>query len=255
MCRSRRSPREGLPVPASADARVRQDCSGSGGLRIHPADPRDCWPGWASIPVASRLIKFARLRPTRLPKPPAKDQARRRNLTGHETKAKVPQTHAPFRQFQKNLGPFTPPKSIRLRTNSGRIQRTNGHLNGESSTYGSRDTPPLTFSVRFSLHHHHIATRPSLDRRHKSCREGPAPPANENGGQGLRCQEPIAQATGPRRIHKTALRELTTGGNPLFFYHRVKTHLLPHEWGPLSSLTGSGSPAGRGRISARQDPR
>ncbi len=157
--------------------------------------------------------------------------------------------------FKKYLGPFTPPKAIRPRTKAGRIKRTNGHLNGESSTYGSRDTPPLTFSVRFSLHHHHIATRPSLDRRHKSCREGPAPPANENGGQGLRCQEPIAQATGPRRIHKTALRELTTGGNPLFFYHRVKTHLLPHEWGPLSSLTGSGSPAGRGRISARQDPR
>ena len=164
------------PTRGSAGAGSRRLAGSARLLRLWrpphpPADPRDCGPGWASIPVASRLIKFARLRPTRLPKPPAKDQARRRNLTGHETKAKVPQTHAPFRQFQKNLGPFTPPKSIRLRTNSGRIQRTNGHLNGESSTYGSRDTPPLTFSVRFSLNHHHIVARPPLDRRRTAARK------------------------------------------------------------------------------------
>jgi hypothetical protein len=127
---------------------VRQGCSGSGGLRIRPVGPRDCGTG---------------AYPNR--KPSAKDQARRRHLTEHLTKAKLPQTHASFLQFQKIFGLFPPPKSICLRTNAGRIQQTNGHLNGESSTYGSPNTPPLTFSVRLSPHRHHIVARPPLDRR------------------------------------------------------------------------------------------
>ena len=50
-----KEPTEGLPVPAAADVRARQGCSGSGGLRIHSPTRATAGREGAGNPAGNRL--------------------------------------------------------------------------------------------------------------------------------------------------------------------------------------------------------
>jgi hypothetical protein len=158
-------PQEPPQGSASAGSRrraVRQGCSGSGGLRIHTPTRatagRDgrvsrSQAGSSNSPACDLLVcpsHRPRLRPDAGTSPNSRPRQNCRKSMSDSGNFKI------------NHGLFTPPKSIRLRTNSGQINRTNCHLCGESPTYISRNTPPLTSVSRILLFCCYTTTHPLL---------------------------------------------------------------------------------------------